>query len=87
MNTHLTISTSPVSNRYWRELKDLNDSVKLELITLLSHSLTHAAESKQSPTEKWADRFCGAWKDSRSAEEIVSDIRSFRTANDIDVQL
>ena len=35
----------------------------------------------------WADRFVGAWKDSRSAEEIVDDIRSARTANTIDVEL
>ncbi len=35
----------------------------------------------------WADRFVGAWKDDRSADEIVNDIRSARTANSIEVEL
>ena len=35
----------------------------------------------------WASRFAGTWKDSRSAEEIVSDIRSARTTNTFDVEL
>ena len=35
----------------------------------------------------WADRFVGAWKEDRSADEIVSDIRSARTTNNIDVKL
>ena len=29
----------------------------------------------------WASRFAGVWKDSRSAEDIVEDIRAARTAN------
>ena len=33
------------------------------------------------------DRFVGAWKEDRSADEIVSDIRSARTTNNIDVKL
>jgi hypothetical protein len=32
--------------------------------------------AKKTKTESdWANRFVGAWKDSRSAEEIISDIR------------
>ena len=27
----------------------------------------------------WASRFCGTWKDNRSAEEIIKDIRNSRT--------
>lgn len=46
-----------------------------------------------APTKKtkedagWATRFVGAWEDSRTADEIVDDIRSARTANNIDVEL
>ena len=29
----------------------------------------------------WADRFVGAWKDDRTADEIVNEIRSARTIN------
>ena len=35
----------------------------------------------------WASRFAGAWKDSRSAEEIINDICSARTSNTVDVKL
>ena len=34
-----------------------------------------------------ANRFAGAWKDNRSAEEIISDIRESRTANSREFEL
>ena len=46
-----------------------------------------------SPTKKakaesgWADRFVGAWQDDRTSDEIVNDIQSARTANNIDIKL
>lgn len=79
------LTISPSSAKYWSELKDLSDNVKLELITLLSSSMV-----QYHPKEKddhWADRFVGAWIDSRTAEEIVDDIRSMRTTNHFDVEL
>ena len=39
------------------------------------------------PRKGWASRFAGVWKDNRSAEEIVEDIRAARTANTFDVEL
>ena len=36
--------------------------------------------------KRWADRFVGEWKDDRSADEIVEEIRSARTANTIDTE-
>ena len=39
MNTNVLVTPSPTSAKYWSELKDLSDNVKLELITLLSSSL------------------------------------------------
>lgn len=79
--------TSPVSARYWSELKDLSDTEKIELIALLSTSLTTVNEQPASNNKGWASRFAGTWKDARSAEEIVSDIRSARTTNTFDVEL
>ena len=44
--------------------------------------------TKETKTETgWADRFSGAWKDSRSAEEIISDIRESRTPNSREIEL
>ena len=46
------------------------------------------APAKKAKADKnWADRFVGAWKDSRSAEEIISDIRESRTANSREIEL
>lgn len=57
-------------------LKGASDEVKLKLISFLSDSLLKARGK-----ERWADQFAGAWKDSRSAEEIIADIRNVRTSN------
>jgi hypothetical protein len=85
------ISTSPTSVPYWGLLKNLSNKDKLELISLLSSSMVND-EDETNDTEEvtgsgWADRFCGAWKDSRSADEIVDEIRSMRTANNFDTEL
>lgn len=85
MNKPYFTVTSPISARYWSELKDLSDSVKLELITLLSSSMVKTESEDNS--DNWADRFCGVWKDSRSADDIVDDIRSMRTANHFGIEL
>jgi DNA phosphorothioation-dependent restriction protein DptG len=79
--------TSPKSARYWSELKELSDKEKIELIALLSSSLTSVSERPASHKKGWASRFAGTWKDSRSAEEIIDDIRAARTTNTFDVKL
>ena len=87
MNTNVLVSPSSISAKYWSELKDLSDNVKLELITLLSSSMTRPEEEKKEPRKGWASRFAGKWKDSRSAEEIMEEIRTARTNNTFDVEL
>ena len=72
MNTNALVTPSPISAKYWSELKDLSDNVKLELITLLSSSMTHPEEPAAKPRKGWASRFAGVWKDSRSAEELMN---------------
>ena len=78
--------TSPESSRYWMLLKDLNDSVKIELIALLSNSVAHK-EAANNHDENWATSFSGAWKDNRTAEEIIADIQENRTSNSREVVL
>lgn len=67
------------TNVYWSMLKDLSVDVKLDLIARLSNSLL--GKSKVTDESHWASEFAGKWEDSRSAEEIVDDIRKSRTAN------
>lgn len=85
MDNNAVTTSSPVINRYWPELDELSDNLKLELIIMLSRSLRHRKATKSSA--HWADRFCGVWKDSRTADEIVDDIRSMRTPNTFDADL
>ena len=52
--------------------------MKLELIFRLSKSLL---SKDQCIDDNWASKVAGEWKDSRSAESIIEDIRNSRTSN------
>ena len=66
----------PNMDTYWSILKNLSSDMKLELISRLSKSLL---SKDQSIDDNWASQFAGEWKDSRSAESIIEDIRNSRT--------
>ena len=70
----------------FREMSPLldNESAMKKMLTFI-RTLSPAKPAKAEAG--WADRFVGAWKEDRSADEIVSDIRSARTTNNIDVKL
>lgn len=68
----------PNMDTYWSILKNLSSDMKLELISRLSKSLLN---KDQDVADNWASQFAGEWKDSRSAESIIEDIRSSRTSN------
>ena len=70
----------------FREISPLldNESAMEKMLTFI-RSLSFTKSTKAET--KWADRFVGAWEDDRTADEIVSDIRSARTSNNIDVDL
>ena len=68
----------PNMDTYWSILKNLSSDMKLELISRLSKSLL---SKDQSIDDTWASHFAGEWKDSRSAESIIEDIRNSRTSN------
>lgn len=76
MDRNMSVGDSTI---YWNMLKDLSAEIKLELISKLSASLL----TKESTSEKvdWTSQFAGEWKDSRSADDIIEDIRSARSAN------
>ena len=54
---------------------------------LHASSPVSAEEESAKPGKGWASRFAGKWQDSRSAEEIIDDIRAARTENTFDVEL
>ncbi len=69
----------------FREMSPLLDN-ESAMTKMLAFVKTLAAKKTKAETE-WANRFVGAWKDSRSAEEIISDIRESRTVNSRDIEL
>ena len=70
----------------FREMNPLLDS-EAALEKMLAFVRTLVPAKKAKAEVDWANRFVGTWKDDRSADEIVNDIRSARTANTIDVEL
>ena len=62
---------------YWNMLKGLSSEIKLDLISRLSASLL----KREADDAHWASEFAGKWKDDRSAEEMIADIREARTIN------
>ena len=69
-----------------REMSPLldNESAMTKMLAFVKSLV----RTKKAKTESdWANRFAGAWKDSRSAEEIISDIRESRTANSREIEL
>lgn len=64
---------------YWKILKNLSENVKLDLISRLSLSLLKTPVEELQ--EDWTAEFAGAWKDERSAEDMIADIRNSRSKN------
>jgi hypothetical protein len=86
-NKNITIMTAiELRAELLREISPLLDNESA--MTKLLKYVRMLVPAKKVKTETgWADRFVGAWKDDRSADEIVSDIRSARTVNRIDEEL
>lgn len=62
-----------------------DDETLMEKVLKYVKSLIPA---KKTPSAAgWADQFVGAWKDDRTAEEIIDDIRSARTTNNLEAKL
>lgn len=77
MQTTVNVSQNQF-NVFSNMLKSASDEVKLQLISFLSTSLLKKEKAEKGD---WAKEFSGAWEDSRSAEEIIDDIRKDRTKN------
>ena len=68
MNGNALTPHSPISLRYWDMLKNLNDTVKMELVALLSTSIVNKKELKEpelTEEERMQDllSLAGCWAD------------------------
>ena len=70
-----------------REMSPLLDNeVAMKKMMMYVRSLVLEKKTRTDTVSSgWADRFVGAWKDDRTAEEIIQDIHQARTKNNIDV--
>ena len=83
MNGTVLTPHSPISLRYWDMLKGLSDSVKMELVELLSASIVskeEATEPEMTDEEKDKDfwSLCGCWKDDPDAAVMEAAIKDGR---------
>ena len=79
MTTNVLSAPSPISAKSWSELKELSDNVKLELITLLSRSMSHtetaARPNGNERLEAALRSFSKDWGGDGSAQDIANDLR------------
>ncbi len=60
-------NTLNLENSYWDLLKNLSADMKQKLIVRLSESLSSKSDNECT---NLADKYYGAWKDNKSAEEL-----------------
>ena len=65
-----------------QSVSDIMQIEDLGLMKKIASAIRSLLPSKEETKDStWANQFAGAWKDSRSVEEIIEDIRSSRTFN------
>lgn len=80
MTTAINTSTTPTALTYWNMLKDASDTVKIELISLISGSMIRKERLSSSvETRNMLAKYAGMWGEDESADEIMTTIRENRT--------
>ena len=65
-----------------------NDETLMNKVLKYVKGLASSNKAKAKPASTdWASRFVGAWKDNRSTDEIINDIRESRTTNSREIKL
>lgn len=74
-----------LSDTNLKEIYDLSTEEKLDLVDLIIKSIRSATTRINLRTDNadisWVDQFKGKWIDSKSADEMVEDLRRSRTSN------
>ena len=74
-----------ISDKYLRDIYNLSNEEKLDLVDLIIKSMRVAHSKigikKKKKSINWVDELEGKWIDSKSVDEMISDIRSSRTNN------
>ena len=79
-----TLQVRDIDDRLYKYLKTSarlkNRSISQEVITIIQEYLNNTQNPARNATKEFL-ALSGAWKDERSAEEIVEDIRTHRTSS------
>ena len=74
-----------ISDKYLRDIYNLSNEEKLDLVDLIIKSMRFARSKINVGVCKksinWVDELEGKWIDSKSADDMINDIRSARTKN------
>lgn len=74
-----------ISDSNLREIYSLSYEDKLDLVDLIIKSMRSAATKFKvkaaEPSVSWVSQFEGKWEDSKSADDMVKDLRTARTNN------
>ena len=74
-----------ISDKYLRDIYNLSNEEKLDLVDLIIKSMRFARSKINIGVNKksinWVDEVEGKWIDSKSADDMINDIRSARTKN------
>lgn len=74
-----------LSDANLKEIYALSYEDKLDLVDMIIRSMRSAANRLNvkhvDASSSWVSQFEGQWKDSKSAEEMVMDLRRSRTSN------
>ena len=68
------MTTIDLNAELYRAMGEIANDENL-LAKVLKYVKSLSTTKKEKDSKDWANRFAGAWKDERSAEEIISDIR------------
>ena len=74
-----------IFDKYLRDIYNLSNEEKLDLVDLIIKSMRFARSKINIGVNKksinWVDELEGKWIDSKSADDMINDIRSARTKN------
>lgn len=74
-----------ISDANLKEIYALSYEDKLDLVDMIIKSMRSAATRLKvkaaEPSVSWVSQFEGKWEDSKSADEMVMDLRRSRTSN------
>ena len=86
--TYQNMTALELNAELYRAMGEIaNDETLLVKVLNFVKGLKSTKTKIEKSESGWANRFSGGWKDNRSTEEIINDIRESRTDNSREIDL